>query len=136
MYEKFLNRIPDAAGLNYWVGQVAGGMTFEWFQSFLIGSDEYYGSGAKGKGDNTDFVKSMYHDVLGRPVDSGGLNYFVSLLDAGTPRAQVVAADRLQHRASRQHGRRLLRASSSAATSTPAVRPIGSASSRPAPVTS
>ena len=92
MYAKFLNRGPDAGGLSYWVGQVAGGMTFEWFQSFLIGSDEYYGSGAKGKGDNTDFVKSMYSDVLGRPVDSGGLNYFVSLLAAGTSRAQVVAA--------------------------------------------
>src|SRR5262249_3972212 len=64
---------------------------FEWFQSYLIGSAEYYSLPAKGKGNNTDFVKSMYRDVLGRNVDSGGLNYFVSLLNAGTSRAQVVS---------------------------------------------
>ena len=70
MYRTFLNRNTDAAGLNYWVGQVANGMTFEWFQSFLLGSDEYFGLAAKGKGNNTDFVKSMYKDLLGRTVDT------------------------------------------------------------------
>ena len=92
MYRTFLNRNTDTAGLNYWVGQVANGMTFEQFQSLLLGSDEYFGLAAKGKGNNTDFVKSMYKDLLGRAVDTNGLNYFVSLLAGGTQRAQVVGA--------------------------------------------
>jgi len=32
----------------------------------------------------------MYHDVLGRDVDAGGEAYFVSLLQHGTSRSQVV----------------------------------------------
>ena len=85
MYQSFLNRATDPGGLHYWVGQVGSGMTFEWFQSYLIGSAEYYSLPSKGKSNNTDFVKSMYNDVLGRNVDPGGLNYFVSLLNAGAP---------------------------------------------------
>jgi Domain of unknown function (DUF4214) len=92
MYQQFLERGTDQGGLNYWVGRVAAGMTFEQFQSMLIGSDEYFVKSSKGNSDNTTFVRSMYQDVLGRPIDPSGQAYFLSLLAQGTPRSQVVAA--------------------------------------------
>src|SRR5262249_14459817 len=66
MYADFLNRPTDTAGLNYWVTQVAFGMTFEKFECNLIGSNEYYQSGAKGGSKPAQFVTSMYEDILGR----------------------------------------------------------------------
>jgi hypothetical protein len=91
MYQDFLNRGTDSGGLNYWVGRVAAGLTFEQFETMLIGSPEYYNMANKGKGNNTDFVKSMYEDVLGRSVDTGGLQYFTNLLNSGVPAATVVS---------------------------------------------
>jgi hypothetical protein len=38
-----------------------------------------------------DFVSALYQDVLGRPVDAAGVNYWVVLLQAGFTRAQVAA---------------------------------------------
>jgi uncharacterized repeat protein (TIGR01451 family) len=35
------------------------------------------------------FVSALYEDVLGRPVDQAGVNYWVGLLQAGFTRAQV-----------------------------------------------
>jgi Domain of unknown function (DUF4214) len=92
MYETFLERDTDAGGQAYWVSQIARGMTFEQFQSLLMGSDEYFQKGSKGNSDNDTFVKAMYSDVLGRSVDPSGEAYFVSLLTHGTSRSQVVGA--------------------------------------------
>jgi hypothetical protein len=92
LYDHFLARDTDASGLSYWVGRVADGMTFEQLECLLAGSDEYFANPAKGGGDNGKFVESMYEDVLGRPVDSGGRQYFLGLLAQGTPRFQVAAA--------------------------------------------
>jgi hypothetical protein len=91
-YEQFLGRDTDAGGLSYWVGQVAAGMTFEQLESLLAGSDEYFASSSKGGGDNAKFVESVYEDVLDRPIDPGGRQYFLDLLARGTPRSQVAAA--------------------------------------------
>ena len=91
MYQDFLTRGTDAGGLNFWVGQVARGMTFESFEAMLISSPEYYNMPTKGKGNDTDFVTSMYKDILGRSVDAGGLGYFKGLLAQGVPRSTVVS---------------------------------------------
>jgi hypothetical protein len=40
---------------------------------------------------NEAFVYQAYLDVLGRPVDLGGLNYWTGLLNSGTSRTAVVA---------------------------------------------
>ena len=66
-------------------------MTFETFQSMLISSPEYYFMPTKGNGTDTQFVTSMYHDVLGRSVDSDGLKFFTGLLAQGVSRASVVS---------------------------------------------
>ncbi len=91
MYEEFLERGIDPSGQGYWAAQVGAGMTFEQFQSLLMGSPEYFANPDKGNGNNTQFVEAMFQDVLHRGVDSGGLNFFVSELNAGVPRSQVVA---------------------------------------------
>jgi hypothetical protein len=38
------------------------------------------------------FVNGLYHDLLGRAADQGGINLWVSWLQAGVSRAQVVQA--------------------------------------------
>jgi hypothetical protein len=40
---------------------------------------------------NSAFVYQAYLDLLGRPVDLGGLNFWTGLLNTGTPRSTVVA---------------------------------------------
>jgi hypothetical protein len=67
-------------------------MTFESFECLLVGSDEYYIGGANGGGQPATFVTSMYEDILGRAPDTAGLNYFVGLLNNGTPRPLIVSA--------------------------------------------
>ena len=42
-YQTYLKRSPDAAGLNYWVGLMAGGMSDERIEGTFIGSPEYIG---------------------------------------------------------------------------------------------
>jgi hypothetical protein len=56
----------------------------------LIGSDEYFTHRANG--DNSTYVTTLYHDILGRGPDAGGLSYWVGRLSAGDPRFLVSAS--------------------------------------------
>ena len=108
MYQQYLGRASDAGGLAYWVGQVGAGLTFEQFQVLLLGSDEYFVSPNKGKSDPTHFVDAMYRDVLGRPVDAVGQNYFVGQLVSGTSTRADRQRARVQLRAPHVDRQRLL----------------------------
>jgi hypothetical protein len=67
-------------------------MSFEWFESVLAGSAEYYQRADKGNSNPQKFVTSMYTDVLGRGPDAAGLNFFTTQLNQGVSRPQVVSA--------------------------------------------
>ncbi len=94
MYIAFFNRVPDANGLAYWIDQSKAGMTPDamannFYATALLYSDvTHYTKDMS----NTDFVKMIYKNVLGRTeVDQQGLDYWTAALakPAGTAGAET-----------------------------------------------
>ncbi|MGH7137904.1 MAG: DUF4214 domain-containing protein, partial [Pirellulales bacterium] len=86
-YQRYLDRVPDAAGLAYWVDQLQNqGLTDERLEAGFIGSPEFF---AHAGGTNKAWIDTMYQDLLGRSADAAGENYWLGQLTAGVSRAQV-----------------------------------------------
>src|SRR5207302_1847035 len=80
VYQTYLKRSPDAAGLGFWTIQLQQGMADETLEAIILNSAEYianHGSTQSG------WVTGLYQDVLGRtPLDSEVSNW-VSQLQNG-----------------------------------------------------
>ncbi|HVW35960.1 MAG TPA: DUF4214 domain-containing protein, partial [Pirellulales bacterium] len=85
-YLKYLGRTVDMAGLAYWTSQMRAGLTDESLEALLVASAEYY---VHSGGNNVDWVKRVYQDILGRLPDSSGVAYWTNYLAAGGSRKQV-----------------------------------------------
>ncbi|MCU1372288.1 MAG: hypothetical protein JWO77_3482 [Ilumatobacteraceae bacterium] len=89
LYSAYLNRIPDAGGLNFWLGRRRAGWTLSRISNSFATSTEFvrrYGSLT-----NRKFVENIYSDVLQRPGDPTGISYWTKKLDAKTAtRGQVM----------------------------------------------
>ena len=90
LYETVLGRAPDTNGLTYWAGAIADGGNATAVAQAMLSSAEGQNT-LPSSLDNTQFVTDLYQNGLGRAPDSGGLNYYTSLLDNGTSRAAVAA---------------------------------------------
>lgn len=86
MYEKFLNRAPDAMGLAFWVGILNGHETIENTEANLVGTDEFF---ADAGGTNDGFLDRLYTLALGRSPDAGGRAAFDAMLASGVSREKV-----------------------------------------------
>jgi hypothetical protein len=60
----------DEAGIRYWVGRMEAGVSESAVRSSMRASTEY-------------FVRSQYKAILGRPVDLGGLYYYLYEIESG-----------------------------------------------------
>jgi hypothetical protein len=87
-YISLLHRHADAAGLNGFVGFLGAGGTIEQMEAMIAGSNEYQTLHAAG---DDGFVTALYADVLERAPDAAGLAGFRSLVNGGTPGAQVAS---------------------------------------------
>lgn len=80
LYRALLARTPDASGLKFWVNRRrAGTWTLTRMADHFAGSSEFkrkYGTLT-----NRQFVTRIYTDVMGRPGDTGGMNYWTGKLD-------------------------------------------------------
>lgn len=79
LYSAYLTRIPDAGGLNFWLGRRRSGWTLAEISSSFASSSEFqrrYGSLT-----NRQFVEQIYLNVLGRPGDPGGISFWTRQLD-------------------------------------------------------
>jgi hypothetical protein len=79
LYAAYLTRIPDKGGLDFWVNRRRSGWTLFKISSSFASSNEFktrYGSLS-----NKAFVQLVYTNVLGRPADQGGLDYWTKRLD-------------------------------------------------------
>jgi alpha-tubulin suppressor-like RCC1 family protein len=94
VYRAFLQRAPDAGGLKFWINRkrsVAPARTWNVTQiaTEFTNSNEFktkYGSLT-----NRQFVTQIYTDVLERPADPSGVNYWTGKLDRKErTKAQVV----------------------------------------------
>jgi hypothetical protein len=87
LYVGFFNRVPDAEGLNYWLGQMNQGMTTAKVADAFYNSALQFSSltGYSSSMTNEDFVKVIYKNVLGRSnPDAEGLAYWSNALAKGT----------------------------------------------------
>ncbi len=86
LYQYCLGRTPDVGGLNNWTdGLISRGLGGKAVAFGFFFSDEY----ASKKTSNTTYVKTLYKTLLNREADSGGLNNWVSQLNAGASRSDV-----------------------------------------------
>jgi len=91
LYFAYFLRIPDYAGLQYWIGQMRAGTPLTTISQSFATSAEF--TSLYGSLDNSQFVTQVYQNVLNRAPDSGGLAYWASQLNAFTlTRGQVMLA--------------------------------------------
>jgi hypothetical protein len=80
LYQAAFDRKPDVGGLGYWIYHIDNGMSLQDISWNFINSPEFkslYGATQS----NSVFVSKLYENILNRLGDSGGLNYWVGMLD-------------------------------------------------------
>jgi MBG domain/Domain of unknown function (DUF4214)/MBG domain (YGX type)/Abnormal spindle-like microcephaly-assoc'd, ASPM-SPD-2-Hydin/Immunoglobulin domain len=88
LYMAAFRRVPDAGGLDNWVGYVRPGNSLQSAADYFASSPEFqltYGSL-----DNTQYVTLLYENVLGREPDPTGLATWTGHLSSGWTRGQVL----------------------------------------------
>jgi alpha-tubulin suppressor-like RCC1 family protein len=90
LYFAYFNRIPDSSGLLFWIGQAKQGSSLETISNSFAASGEFVAT--YGNLSNSDFVNRVYQNVLGRPADAGGLQFWAGQLNSGaTTRGRMMA---------------------------------------------
>ena len=89
-YIAALGRDPDFAGFSYWRSALQNGLSQQVLLNLFLASPEF--TQTYGGLTDTGFVILVYQNVLGRPADANGLNYWIAQLGAGLSRAQVMQA--------------------------------------------
>jgi len=82
LYQAAFDRIPDNAGLKYWIGRMQAGLTLEQVAAGFVDSPEFqalYGSHP----DNAEFLTRLYQNVLHRTPDQAGYDWWLGQLNAG-----------------------------------------------------
>ncbi|HVX15776.1 MAG TPA: NF038129 family PEP-CTERM protein [Pirellulales bacterium] len=89
LYEQYLGRAPDPAGMDYWVAFLYDGGSIEQMSLALCSSPEFH----QLHGDSeTDLLDALYQDVLGRAPDSAGEAYWEEQMANGMSELAVTAA--------------------------------------------
>ncbi len=90
LYIAFFNRVPDAAGLDYWINRAHDGMSMNGIaDSFFINAQALSAvTGYSPNATNRELVLNVYKNVLNRtsstvPPDEAGVSYWVNDLDSG-----------------------------------------------------
>lgn len=88
-YQQYLGRAPEAAGLQFWVDQLAVGLAPRDMEAHLFGADEYF---AAPGGTASGWVRAVYVDVLERQAGDGEVASWAGVLADGVTRPAVAAA--------------------------------------------
>ena len=87
-YQQLFGRAADPNGLAHWVSVLTGGTSRSVVEASFLSSTEYVN---KHGPDNTAYVQAVYHDVLNRAADPGGLQFWVGALGSGLSKAQFAS---------------------------------------------
>ncbi len=90
VYQSILGRLPDKSGLLFWKDILKTGATVEQIGQQLFDSAEF--KARNGTLNDTDKVKLLYQNSLGRQPDSDGLAYWVGLLTKGAKPGDIAAS--------------------------------------------
>ena len=88
LYRAYFNRSADTDGFLFWQSQRSAGLSLNGVSNAFAASAEFQNT--YGPLNNGAFVDLVYANVLHRPADSGGRSYWVSQLNAGVSRGQVM----------------------------------------------
>lgn len=89
LYMSALDRLPDASGFNYWVGERrSGAKTTQQVADHFVTTTQY--AAAYGGLTNTQFVTAVYLNVLGWAPGPADLAYWVGELTSCCTRANVL----------------------------------------------
>ena len=80
LYQAYFLRQPDGPGMDYWMSQYQSGLGLGAISLYFSQSDEFrlrYGNLA-----DSEFMDLIYQNVMCRPRDEAGFNYWVNLLAA------------------------------------------------------
>lgn len=88
LYDTFSDRLPDEGGLGYWVGQIQSGVSLSQIAGGFAKSPEF--SQATVGFSNGQLVDFMYENTLNREADAGGRANWVSQLDAGLSKGDLL----------------------------------------------
>lgn len=90
LYQAALGRAPEAGADQYWSAALDGGGSLTQLAQDFVGSAEFAQKyGAPG---NAGYVGLLYQNVLHRPGDPGGVQYWTQALQSGASRANVLAS--------------------------------------------
>ncbi|MBB3103054.1 endoglucanase [Azomonas macrocytogenes] len=91
LYQTAFDRLPDEAGLDYWIDQMDAGVSLQRVAQGFINSNEFqqrYGYATN----NQSFISMLYMNVLNRQPDPPGLAFWQNRMAQGVPRAEVLSA--------------------------------------------
>src|SRR5690606_20833944 len=89
LYGGAFDRTPDEAGFLFWVDYLDAGSSLSDAAAGFIASAEFaalYGSSLS----NPDFVAQLYLNVLGRPGEAAGVDFWNDYLAGGGARADAL----------------------------------------------
>ncbi|SEI92244.1 protein of unknown function [Allopseudospirillum japonicum] len=89
LYFAAFDRLPDQAGLNYWIDRWEWGDTLDQIATGFVDSSEFAEKVPPSSG-NEYFVNALYYNVLGREPDANGQAYWLYVMQQGLPRSQVL----------------------------------------------
>ncbi|MES2325350.1 MAG: DUF4214 domain-containing protein [Pseudomonadota bacterium] len=90
LYRAAFDRTPDKAGVSFWIKALDQGISLHDVAQEFINSNEFkalYGVGST----NAEFVTRLYSNILDRAPDAGGFDYWLTALNNGYARADVLA---------------------------------------------
>jgi len=76
LYLAAFGRAPDSEGFEFWTQQVRDGTSLHQVAATFAGSDEFRGQLGSDPGDE-EIVQALYQNILGRPGDDGGVEFWV-----------------------------------------------------------
>lgn len=88
LYFGALDRLPDDAGLDSWMGAMQSGTPLSAVASSFIASKEF--TERFGAQDNAALVDQMYQNVMRRAADTEGKAYWLQRLEAGMSKGDLV----------------------------------------------
>ncbi|GEK48321.1 hypothetical protein HPA02_26040 [Bisbaumannia pacifica] len=88
LYAAALDRRPDAEGLSYWLDQAFSGMKVPEMAGYFIASQEFQQRFDVAA--DAAFINTLYLNVLDRPADEGGQQYWAEQMADGLPQAEVL----------------------------------------------
>lgn len=89
LYQAAFDRVPDAAGVGYWISVLDNGANLRNVAANFLGSAEFaekYGTSL----DNATLVTRLYENILHRPPEQAGYEYWLKVLNDGGDRATVL----------------------------------------------